>query len=350
MASSKEDGAAVAAAEQLGSISLGDSEESKDNETEPTANETPTKFCSACGKKSDALMKCRACKCVWYCDKKCQNRHWKEHKKECRRIKKILDSRGGKLDVGSELDIGPLGKVPPREECPICMSVLPIREFLSTYAPCCGKTLCGGCEYMHQMKSSGELTCAFCREPISRSDEERLARLGKRVKLKDPYALQNLGLLYCTGSYGLSVNQKKGIDLLREAADLGCTVAQYQLAAFHHNGEMSLEENKEEALKYFTKAAEGGDVVARHNLGHVQKNNGDFVSAMRCWRLSASGGIRRSMEDLIDYFEGGVLHHGDLTETMQAMYRSKAEMRSDARGKYIAYLKMTGEYEDDADY
>ena len=230
------------------------------------------------------------------------------------------------------------------------MSVLPIHESLQMYFSCCGKTLCGGCEYQHQMKSSGELTCAFCREPIPKSDEERLARLGKRVKLKDPDALQNLGVLYYTGAYGLSVNQKKGIGLLREAADLDCTVAQYQLGTFHYNGEMGLEENKEEGIKYWEKAAEGGDVVARHNLGHVQKNNCDFVSAMRCWRLSASGGIRRSMEDLIDYFEGGVLHHGDLTETMQAMYRSKAEMRSDARGKYIAYLKMTGEYEDDADY
>ena len=52
-------------------------------------------------------MKCRACKCVWYCDKECQNKHWKEHKKECKRIKKELDKRGGKLDLGTELDVGP---------------------------------------------------------------------------------------------------------------------------------------------------------------------------------------------------------------------------------------------------
>ena len=49
----------------------------------------------------------------------------------------------------------------------------------------------------------------------------------------------------------------------------------------------------------------------------------------------------------IDYFEDGFLYHGDLAETLQAMYRSKADMRTDDRDKYIAYLKMTGEYDDD---
>jgi len=80
-------------------------------------------MCSACENKSDTLKMCRACKCVWYCDKKCQNKHWKEHKKECTRIKKELNERGGKLSLGEELDIGPLEKRPPREECPTTVCV-----------------------------------------------------------------------------------------------------------------------------------------------------------------------------------------------------------------------------------
>mmetsp|Transcript_4152 Transcript_4152/g.11757 ORF Transcript_4152/g.11757 Transcript_4152/m.11757 type:complete len:206 (-) Transcript_4152:585-1202(-) len=65
----------AAAAQQLGSLSLGESAERKDdnNDNKPnTKSEAPTKFCSACGKKSDALKQCMACKCVWYCDKECQ--------------------------------------------------------------------------------------------------------------------------------------------------------------------------------------------------------------------------------------------------------------------------------------
>ena len=66
----------------------------------------------------------------WYCDKECQNKHWKEHKKECRLVKNILDQRGGKLDVGTEKDLGPLAALPPKEECPICMHVLPLHTVL----------------------------------------------------------------------------------------------------------------------------------------------------------------------------------------------------------------------------
>ena len=144
----------VAAAERLGAMSLqaGGSAEREDATTN-NGTPTPTKNkCSACETESDALKKCNGCKCVWYCDKKCQNKHRKEHKKECKRIKKELEKRGGKLDIGTEKDLGPLGKVPPREECPICMRALPLSEQESTYAVCCGKSVCGGCALQHQRR------------------------------------------------------------------------------------------------------------------------------------------------------------------------------------------------------
>ena len=162
MAIGEEEGtsaAAAAAAEQLDSLSLGESVERNDNDSEAatdTIGTTPTKFCSACEKKSDAVKQCDGCKCVYYCDKECQNKHRKVHKVECRRIKKELERRGGKLDIGTELDIGPLGEVSPREECPICMHVLPIHQLLPAYAGCCGTTICGGCNLQHQTKSVGQ--------------------------------------------------------------------------------------------------------------------------------------------------------------------------------------------------
>ena len=343
MSSSKESNTA-AAAEQLGAMSLGESAERTDNETEPNAeNGTPTKFCSACGKKSDTVKKCTACKCVNYCDKECQNKHRKEHKKECRRIKKELDKRGGKLDLGGELDVGPLGKLSLREECPICMRVLPLLEKLSMYYACCGKTLCGGCDVQHKMKQ-GEQTCAFCRTAAPRTDEEVLARIRKRVELNDPQAMLNLAMHNGRGELGLPVDQAKCIDLLRQCAGLGYPPALFSLGNFHETGEMGLERNNEEALKYYEKAAEEGDVYARHNLACKKKTNGDHVAAMRYWRMSAPDGSKRSMAGLIECFEDGLLHHANLAETLQAFYRSRFEMASEDRNKYIAYLKMKGEY------
>jgi hypothetical protein len=296
-------------------------------------------------------MKCRACKCVWYCDKDCQNRHWKEHKKECRRIKVELDKRGGKLDLGTEEEVGPLGKLPPRgEECPICMIVMPINERLRSNYACCGKSICCGCDMQHQIKSgerAGGKTCAFCRTKLPKFDEEVLSQLRKRVELKDPKALDKMAMHHGYGHYGLPVDEAKCIELLRESAGLGFPGAQAHLGFFHYEGEMGLEENEEEGLKYVKEAAKGGDFTSLHNLGITEARNGNDVAATRHWRLSASGGYRDSMRFLIEHsFEDGLLHHADLAETLQAMYLARAEMRSEERDQYIKYLKMKGEHED----
>ena len=347
MASTKEEGAAAATG-QLSSMSLGESAEREKNETVPnTKNGTPTKkLCSACGKKSNTLKKCTGCKCVWYCDKDCRNIHRKEHTRECLRILKELVKRGGELDLGTELDIGPLGQVPPREECPICMLVLPISQKLHTHFSCCGKKICAACNLQHSFKS--ERTCAFCRTPVpddeEEADEEYLVQLRKRVELKDPAALCYLAVHYGFGTLSLPVDQAKCIELLSESADLGFPNAQYNLGAFYHNGDMGLEQDIEEAIKYYKEAADGGDIQARHILGCAEDESGDDVAAMRHWRLSASGGHRQSMEGLIECFEDGLLHHGDLAETLQAMHRARSEMKSADREEYIAYLKTTGEY------
>ena len=358
MAPSKEDGTA-GAAEQLGTMSLGKSVERKgepESENEDDTNGTPTKLCSACGEKSDTVKKCTACKCVWYCDKECQNKHWKEHKKECKRIKKELVKREGKLDLGTELDVGPLGKVPPQEECPICLLPLPINESLHCYANCCGKILCGACDLQQQIRSeiraaeSGQTPapppiCAFCREKIPESNEEVLARARRRVERNDPGALRNMALNYGYGRRGISVDQAKCIELLRQSAGLGLSGAQYNLGYFHDTGTMGLEQNEKEAIKYYEQAAKGGDLVARHNIGCREGRNGNEVAAMRHCRLSASGGFKPAIENLIHCFENGLLRHSDLAVTLRAMYLARAEMKSEGRDKYIAHLKRTGQYE-----
>ena len=230
MKSSKGEGT-VAAAEQLGSMSLGETAvERKDDDTEPNAENgtTLTKSCSACEKKSDTLKKCTACKCIWYCDKHCQKRHRSEHRHECKRIKKELEKRGGELEVGMELDVGPLGKLPPREECQICMRVLPNYESLHAYANCCGKTICGGCMLQHQKKTEEmnarknaerarreqppvPRTCAFCREPIPESDEELLAGARKRAERKDPHAMYIIAMGYCMGILGYQLMRRSAL-------------------------------------------------------------------------------------------------------------------------------------------
>jgi len=44
---------------------------------------SPVISCGECGLVSGKMKRC-ACKKMWYCDRDCQKRHWKTHKKECR--------------------------------------------------------------------------------------------------------------------------------------------------------------------------------------------------------------------------------------------------------------------------
>ena len=44
----------------------------------------PCRFCGAL-----AEVKCANCKSVYYCDRNCQKRNWKEHKTACKQIKTV---------------------------------------------------------------------------------------------------------------------------------------------------------------------------------------------------------------------------------------------------------------------
>ena len=181
------------------------------------------------------------------------------------------------------------------------------------------------------------------------SDKKILARLRKRVEIKDTVALHNMAMVYRDGNLGLSVDQAKCIDLLREAADLGTAISHYQLATFHRTGEMGLEQNEEVSLEYMEKAAEGGDVVARHNLGSKEIRSGNVAAGIRHFRLAASVGYKRSMEALIEFFEARLLHHADLAESTRAFYCVRDEMKSKDRDQFIKHLKETGKYKEEFD-
>ena len=47
-------------------------------------NQNDTGPCGFCG--AEAIVKCARCKAIYYCDRNCQKRHWKEHKKVCKNV------------------------------------------------------------------------------------------------------------------------------------------------------------------------------------------------------------------------------------------------------------------------
>ena len=59
------------------------------------AKNSPNIYCNFCSKviKSDTRPLCNGCKVVFYCDKNCQKRHWKDHKILCQAMSSIQASK-----------------------------------------------------------------------------------------------------------------------------------------------------------------------------------------------------------------------------------------------------------------
>ncbi len=55
-----------------------------------SAGETLT--CSSCHKQSTSLKACKGCQRAQYCNKDCQTKHWREHKKTCLQYKGTVSS------------------------------------------------------------------------------------------------------------------------------------------------------------------------------------------------------------------------------------------------------------------
>ena len=76
------------------------------------------------------------------------------------------------------------------------------------YWGCCGKIICSGCCYAHNVQCRWEATCPFCRSPIPKKMEDgsplgngnkNLERLNNHIKANDANAYFELGTTYLYG-------------------------------------------------------------------------------------------------------------------------------------------------------
>jgi hypothetical protein len=100
------------------------------------------------------------------------------------------------------------------------------------FYPCCGKSICAGCNYSFDM-SGNEDKCPFCAsDRSSKTDEEQVEQLMKRVEANDAASICLLANSYHYGRVGL-----QPMELFASTAELGFSKAHRCLGDVYDEGE-----------------------------------------------------------------------------------------------------------------
>jgi TPR repeat protein len=169
----------------------------------------------------------------------------------------------------------------------------------------------------------------------------------------DAKAQYNLGLMYARGD-GVQENPQEAVKWYRMSAEQGFVEAQYALGVIYFSRDGGVAMDYDEAIKWYRKAAEQGHVRSQLNLGIVYLR-GDVVSqdipqALKWFGLAAEQGDSDAQFNLGNmYLEGeGVpasMVNGYMWIWLAAENPQDAHGRSGKRKKILMYLeaKMTPE-------
>ena len=248
---------------------------------------------------------------------------------------------------------------PPRPDCDICMLPLPIDTCFNTYMPCCGKTVCSGCDLTSQLtiertnqkrieKAKKERLpppplledlCPFCRIEAPDSGE-LLTRLQKRVKLGDSNAVGQMALYCRDGDLGVPVDEEKSLELAHQAASLGSVNTHLMLGIFYSSEDFGVNST---ALAHFKAAAKSGCVRSHAILGEMEFFDGNKKNAVRHWRISAAAGHKPSVDGLIRCFQEGLISKESLEKSMRAKHEACQAMRSEDRDLALKRMIQRGD-------
>ena len=161
------------------------------------------------------------------------------HEEELERERRVAELHDEKL----------FKQPPPREDCPICMILLPSSDTGSKYSACCGKVICGGCIHAVEKRDGGVRLCPFCRTPTP-DTEEIIEQMKKRMEVDDAVAIYEMGCCYSDGDCGLPQDRAKALELWHRAAELGNTASYHNIGMAYLNGN-GVERDKKKAYQYW---------------------------------------------------------------------------------------------------
>jgi TPR repeat protein len=115
-------------------------------------------------------------------------------------------------------------------------------------------------------------------------------------------------------------------------AEKGDTKSQKMLGMVYWQGELGAAANHKEAIKWFLKAAQSGDVEAKSLAARVYLSDSDFKNAAKLLKEAAEGGDLTAQTDLGQFYLKGVGVLKDEAEGIK--WTRKAAEKGDAGAQY----------------
>ena len=236
-------------------------------------------------------------------------------------------------------DIDLFAPVPEREECPVCLQTLPLREDETLFMTCCGKKVCCGCIIKSKMvdRQNGvpehKQKCAFCRQP---SPTNEIKALKKLMKKNNPDAFYQMARNYREGKgNGVMQSETKSLEMCIRAAELGHPNAYAVIGTYYVKG-FAMEQNISKALEFYEVGAKKGSLGAHNDLAITHKRCGNIDLYIKHMKLVASAGHQEAMDSLMNAYKEKLLSKEDLTQILRACQASQNEMKSKDRDIYVA--------------
>ena len=247
------------------------------------------------------------------------------------------------LKFNTQADEEELFNDPQWQNCPICSLPLPSEALGSTYLLCCGTKVCGGCVYDMDRKAGGQSRgCGLCGMPPENSLEEHLERLNTRIdKYNDPLACNYLGVYYKNGNLGLPKDITKAHALWEKGGEMGCREALGNLASAYDEGD-GVNYSTKKARYYYELAAMKGDIVSRHNLGCLERREGNNHRAVKHWLISAAQGGKKSLETIQQEIKEGNATQDEYEKALRS-YKNAVKMTKSKSREKATSLREQGQ-------
>ena len=200
------------------------------------------------------------------------------------------------------------------------------------YPACCQKEVCRACYRENEsiIKKKNEKnaekekeaiphTCPFCRELEPKDKEEEINQLESDLSQNSPKASMVLAEIY-EGEHATSMNKLKTLFYFIRGTEIGSAEACAGIAAFY--GDNFLPRPAKEEYLFLRMGALRGDIVARHNIGQVEYDKGNYELSVRHWKIAAEAGSQPSLNELRSIFTGKMSGREFLSkEYMDKVYR-----------------------------